>query len=357
MQASTGVGIDVVVDESTAMAVFRWARPGRARAAGALVSRRACVEHGAGQTLKGFFFSSRSCLSFSVCLSPGCTNLRERLRRWLCDAGGQWVHGCMGAWGERQSDAASVARRAACRDGLAACRFLEDGRLAAGPMASSEHRPPQMALGYPRASRVVCRVRGGNGMWMCGGCVCVYSSYYVLCILYVCTYLVVRQHAMPPRAHGDLQADTIGWHWVPFQAPCPLPIGCKPAPEKTCRSAPSTLHLRQPNSEPPSPSSIHPSTSTSTHATHPHPSPDLTRPLLLDAAACYLLRPASCYRHTGSPWLPACAWRPTPTHSPLPQHQYRRALPRKLTILYASNSDCCWPGWLAASPLACPQRG
>ncbi|KAF5846424.1 hypothetical protein GGP41_003809 [Bipolaris sorokiniana] len=185
MQASTGVGIDVVVDESTAMAVFRWARPGRARAAGALVSRRACVEHGAGQTLKGFFFSSRSCLSFSVCLSPGCTNLRERLRRWLCDAGGQWVHGCMGAWGERQSDAASVARRAACRDGLAACRFLEDG----------------------------------------------------------------------------------------------------------------------------------------------------------------------------SPWLPACAWRPTPTHSPLPQHQYRRALPRKLTILYASNSDCCWPGWLAASPLACPQRG
>ncbi|EUC46232.1 hypothetical protein COCMIDRAFT_25664 [Bipolaris oryzae ATCC 44560] len=262
MRASTGVGVDVVVDESIAiaiaiaMAVFRWAKAGQGQGGGC-TGFKACV-CGAWRwpNVKVVFFSSRSCLSFSACLSPGCTNLRERLRRWLCDAGG-----CMGAWGEGQSDAASVARRAACRDGLAACRFLEDGRLAAGPMASSEHRPPQMALGYPRASRVVCRVRGGE--WHVDAC----------------TYSVVRRHAMPRRAHRDLEADAIGWLTV-------------------------------------------------------------AAGLRLEAHAHAL----TTHHHH-------------PPSYPLPQHQYRRALPRKLTILYASNSDCCSPGCLAASPLACPQRG
>jgi hypothetical protein len=42
--------------------------------------------------------------------------------------------------------------------GMAACRFLEDARLGYRPMNEAEQRPPQIALGYPWASSLVCRL-------------------------------------------------------------------------------------------------------------------------------------------------------------------------------------------------------
>jgi hypothetical protein len=42
--------------------------------------------------------------------------------------------------------------------GMAACRFLEDARPGYRRMNGAEQRPPQIALGYPWASSLVCRL-------------------------------------------------------------------------------------------------------------------------------------------------------------------------------------------------------